>query len=373
MRAVAVSLALVLLSACGAPPTTTTKTPSPPLSSALPQAVKHSGEIFNSQWTVTIIARDPTALLQARTQQHWIKAALVEVERQLSSWPVAGRPSELSRFNAAAWTKAVPVTPGLGAVLSTCIDVGQRTDGAFDITLGPLLDVWGFSAASKGTVTAPPTAEQIAVARARTGLGLLHVGSGGLQKDREDLVVDVTAVGDGAGAAAVMKALQERGFRDVLVDVAGEVVASGQGLDKPWQVGVNVPSSAAAPDDIERVVALETGTSSAGHPHPGTRALSTSGTYREALVVGSASEGKRYPHILDPRTGAPVTHDLVSCTVIANDVVVADALSTACVALGEEGTRAILDRFPDAEVLFIHQKPDLSFASSTTKGFPASR
>jgi thiamine biosynthesis lipoprotein len=215
-------------------------------------------------------------------------------------------------------------------------------------------------------VTAPPSVEAIAAARARTGMNLLHVTNGGVQKDREDVVVDVTAVGDGAGAAAVLRGLNERGFKDVLVDVAGEVAASGQGLEGAWKVGVNVPSPGAAPDDVERVVFLETGT--------GTRALSTSGTYREALSVpaGSGAEGKRYPHILDPKTGAPVTHDLVSCTVIADDVVRADALSTACVVLGEEGTRAILDRFPDAEVLFLKAKPDQTFASSTTKGFPRS-
>ena len=356
------SLLLVL---GGCKPTTkqaTTTTTAP--SRDLPQAVKLQGSIFASEWKVTIIARDATTLHQARAQSIWINATLAEVERQLSLWKPE---SELSRFNRAEWTEAVSVTPGLGSVLATCLDVGAKTDGAFDITLGPLLELWGFSASTKGKVTAPPSVADIATARARTGLSLLHLDSGGLKKDREDVVVDVTAVGDAAAAAAVMAGLAERGFQDVLVDVAGEVVVRGSGLSGPWQVGVNVPTPDAAPDAVERIVLLPTSGAAV-------RALSTSGTYRESF----SSDGQRYAHILDPRTAAPVPvdskgGDLVSCTIVAADVVVADALSTACLVLGEEQTRAILDRFPGAQALFLRAQPDLSIAATTTAGFPAAR
>ncbi len=358
-------LALALLGACdGSTSTTSTQAATQKAAipkAALPQAVKLHGEIFASEWHVTLIAREPTALARAASLRPAIEAALVEVERQLSLWQ---RDSELARFNRTAWTRALPVSPGLGALIATCLDVGTKTDGAFDITIGPLLEAWGFSAAQKGKVTEPPSAERIAAAKARTGIALLHVGGGGLTKDRPDLVVDVTSVGDGAAAAAVMAVLRERGFGDALVDVAGEVVVAGQGLTGPWKVGVNVPAQDAAPDAVEVTVPLTT----AGGQ---LRALSTSGTYREAFT----SQGRRYPHILDPATGAPVTHDLVSCTIVADDVVIADALSTACVALGEERTRAVLPRFAGASALFLTAQPLVpgaapTFVSTTTAGFP---
>ncbi len=336
-----------------------TPTPmAPPPVPVFPQAVKLGGEIFTSQWQVTIIARDAATLLRARTQAPAVEAALAEVERKLSLWQPE---SELRRFNAAAWTKPVGVTPGLATVLTTCLDVGAKTDGAFDITIGPLLDLWGLSAVTKALPRAVPLPADIARERARTGLQLLHIDSGGLKKDREDVVVDATAVGDGAAAAAVMAGLLERGFGDVLVDVAGEVVAAGRGLLGPWQVGVNLPAPDAGPDEVERVVEL-VARPEGNAPEPGTgvRALSTSGTYREA-------------HILDPRTGALAKSDLVSCTIVADDVVVADALSTACIVLGEQGTRAILDRFPATEALFLKTKGERTFTASTTAGFPASR
>jgi thiamine biosynthesis lipoprotein len=355
VRALLLLLLLGLLAACAAPaPTKPAPPPKPP--PELPQAVKLGGEIFASDWHVTIIARDTTTLSRAKTEQAHVEAALQEVERQLSLWQ---HDSELSRFNRTAWTKGpLPVTPGLLSLLRTALQVGKDTDGAFDVTLGPLLDLWGFSPSSKGKVTAPPDAKAIAAAKAKTGPGLLHLADGGVKKDRLDVVVDLTAIGDGAAAAAVLNALVERGFKDVLVDVAGEVVASGQGLEGPWVVGINVPRDDAAPDDVERKVVIDT--------TAGPRALSTSGTYREAFTSG----GKRYPHILDPRTGAPVQHDLVSCSIVAPDVVVADALSTACVVLGVAGTQQVLPRFPGASALFLTARPDGSFAATTTAGFP---
>lgn len=348
------ALALSLCAACNPPPATTTTKPAAP---TLPTSVRLTGEIFASDWQVTIVARDASTLARTRTLQPAIEAALKEVDRELSLW---NRDSELARFNRIAWTKTLPLSPTLMALIETALRVGRDTDGAFDITLGPVLDVWGFSPATKGKVTAPPTAEQIAAARAKTGLSLLHPGEGGLQKDQADAVVDLTAIGDGAAAAAVATVLVERGFGDFLVDVAGEVVVSGHGLKGPWKVGVNVPNEDAAADAVEQTVVVDTtGTA--------LRALSTSGTYREAFTA----DGKRYPHILDPRTAAPVTHDLVSCTVVGPDVVVADALSTACVVLGVDGTKAVLPRFAGYSALFLTAQPDKTFAATVSEGFPA--
>lgn len=354
-RLVACALAAGVFAACPAPPPP--PPPAPP-AQTYPMAVKLRGEIFASTWAVTIIAPDAATALRAKTVEPVVQATLLEVERQISSWK---RDSELAKFNRTVWAKPLPQSAGLLTLTKTALAVGRDTDGAFDITIGPLLDLWGFSPATKGTVKEPPSAAAIAAAKAKTGLKLIHVVDGGLKKDREDLTIDLTAIGDGAAAAAVMTAVAERGFDHVLVDVAGEVVVRGAGLAAPWKVGVNTPKADADPSSTAALLTLA--------PAPGaTLALSTSGTYREAFTAG----GVRYAHILDPRTGAPVTHNLVSCSVVGADVVIADALSTACVVLGVDGTKAVLPRFAGYEVLFLSEGEGGAIVEERTAGFPPS-
>ena len=142
----------------------------------------------------------------------------------------------------------------------------------------------------------------------------------------------------------------------MLVEVAGEVRAHGDNLDgKPWSVGVNVPKPEAAADDVVLAVPLHD------------LSLSTSGTYRNMFVSG----GRRYSHILDPKTGAPVVHDLASATVTYPACMMADALSTAAIAMGEERFRAVLAKVPGAEALFIHVDDKGHMHMTRTAGFPA--
>ena len=327
-----------------------------------PQQVSISGEIFASGYSVQIIVGDATAAARAATLQPFIDATLAEVERQLSAWRTD---AELTRLSALPWTKPWPASPGTLAVVERCLEVSKGTDGAFDITISPLLDLWGFSAAAKAKEGGPtlevPTAAAIAAARASVGWRQVHVGPGTITKDREDLVLDATAVTDGAAAAAVVTMLVERGFQNILVDVAGEVAVRGEGLKGPWRVGINTPDANAAPDDVLRVVPLPV-------VDGGGLTLSTSGTYRERRDIGATSVS----HILDPRTGRPAVNPLVSCTIVGPDLVVGDALSTACIVLGEAGTRAALaTSFPGYSALFVANQPgNEERLVTTTANFP---
>jgi len=361
--ALLIVLVLLATTACPAPPsttkTTTTTTTASKTAAApetFPTAVNLAGDIFASRWSVTIVADTATDAARARVLAPSIQAALREVERQLSSWRVD---SEIQRFNRTTAITAVAVSQATADVVATCLDVSARTDGAFDVTVGPLLELWGFSASTKGTVSQAPSADAINEALARTGWRRLHTARSSLTKDHPALTVDVTAVTDGQAADVLARLLRERGHDRFLVDVAGEVVVAGQGLRGPWRVGINTPSPDAGDTDSIRQTPLQA-------PPGETMALSTSGTYRE----GWTDHGTRVSHILNPTTGAPVAHTLVSCTIIGPNTVVADALSTACVVLGEDGTRRVLPRFKDYEALFI-TADGAGFVVTTSAGFPA--
>jgi thiamine biosynthesis lipoprotein len=348
---------LLTCTACASSP------PRAPTSDHDPVVVRLGGEVFATGWNVVVVADDEAAATRGRALGPAVQAAFARVGHAVSAWDAH---SDITVFNATSSTSPQPVSPVTAALVTVALDVAERTDGAFDPTLGPLLDVWGLSARTKGSVDAPPSSSSVAAARARTGPVLLHVVGDALQKDRVDVVVDLTAIGDGAAAAAALAVVRDAGFANVLVDVGGEIAACGHGASGPWRVGVDAPV-----DDTHAgagaAIALLQGTSTAS----GCRALSTSGDGRAA----SRSDRSRAGHILDPRTGAPADHDLVACTIVADDVVVADALSTACMVLGEDGTRAVLPRFAGAEALFVRapRDDDGALVTTTTTAFPLLR
>lgn len=350
------SLVVVTALAACAPPAP--PPPPKPVEAAVvgPTVVALDGEAFSSSWHIAIVASTDAERARARTMVPVVDAAIAEVGRQVSSW---NPQSEVSRFSAAQHLHPLSASAGTLQIVGVALDTAAKTGGAFDPTVGPLLDLWGFSPSTKGKVSAPPTATAIAAAKQRVGFAHVQIDGGLLVKDRADTTLDVTALGDGAAAAAIARSLQERGFSNFLVDVAGEVVVAGPGHGKPWRVGINTPKAEAAADESVQQTALTP---------PGTSvlALSTSGTYRDTW----SKDGTRYTHIIDPATGAPVTHTLVSCTILGPDIVVADALSTACIVMGKARTETALPAFAGYEALFIEATTPTTFATSHTAGFP---
>ncbi len=356
-----------LLTGCPSSESASSKTAAPTTTAsaatALPATVRLQGEAYGSDWAVNLVVTSERERLQAATLTAAIDATIAEVARQVSAWDPQ---SEVRRFSDARHRRPLKASRSTVQIVAVALDVAARSEGAFDPTVGPLLDLWGFSSSTKGTVTTAPTGEAISVARERVGWRHISLEGEMLNKDRDDVSLDVTALGDGAAAAAIAALLGERGCSDFLVDVAGEVVVSGRaerdGGRRDWRVGINTPTTDAAATDSVRQVVLS--------PSPGALlSLSTSGTYREAW----SSDGRRYSHIIDPNTGAPVAHDLVSCTIVGADVVVADALSTACIVMGEARTRAMLAAGADGyEALFIHAPTATTFATTTTATFPPS-
>ncbi len=273
-----------------------------------------SGATMGTTYSVKIT--DAPASLDPARLRATVEASLKAVNDRMSTYRPA---SELSRFNAAATTDWVSVSPSTRAVIDVGLRVSRLTGGAFDPTIGPLVDLWGFGPAP-GRSHAPAGGE-VAAALARTGHWNITTRSGAsaLRKSEAGLGVDLSGIAKGFAVDELATLLERAGVGQYLVEIGGEL--RGRGLSprgSPWRVGVERPAGARG--TVQRVVRLDAG------------ALATSGDTHNFFEGG----GRRFSHIIDPRTGRPVAHGLASVTVIAETAMAADALSTALMVMGPE-------------------------------------
>jgi len=245
-----------------------------------------------------------------------VDAELVSVNDAMSTYDPE---SEISLFNAQQGTDWVPVSSALIEVVDEAQRIAVLTGGAFDVTAGPLVDIWGFGPArGKGNA---PEAAAIETVRKRVGYAQLEARAEppALRKTRGDLAMDLSAIAKGYGVDRVAARLQRLGVDAYLVEIGGEVRTRGRRPDgRAWQVAVERPDRGGRA--VRQVLPLTGG------------ALATSGDYRNFF----SAAGRRYGHIIDPRSGRPVQHELASVTVLADDCMTADAWATALSVLGPE-------------------------------------
>lgn len=285
------------------------------------EPVTLAGRAMGTTWSVKVLPRaaaapDPAALQRA------VADRLEALERIFSTY----RPqSELSRFNAAVSTAWIPVSPELARLAAEARRLHGLTGGAFDVTVAPLVALWGFGPG--GVPAALPTEAEVAAARARVDGGALEFRAEppALRKAVPGLAADFSSLAKGFAADAVGELLRAAGAPDHLVQVGGDVRSGGRrGVGRGWAVAIESPEAGAA----LRTVAL------AGE------ALSTSGDYRNFHRIA----GRRYGHIVDPRTGAPVAGELAAVSVIRPTCAESSALATALFVLGAEAGHALAVR-----------------------------
>lgn len=312
--------------------------------SATPVA-RLTGDTMGTQYHASVVApaMDETALRAG------LEARLEEVNVAMSTWR---QDSELSRLNAHDGTDWMPVSPGLHVVLKAAARVGAETGGAFDVTVGPLVDLWGFGPARRAST--PPSDAAIAAARTRVGYRLLELGDAPprLRRRRGDVEIDLSAIAKGYAVDQLAAWLTATGHRDFIVEVGGEIRARGRRPDgRPWQVGVAWPVGGT--DAVERVVALDdTG-------------LATSGDYRQYFEHA----GRRYSHEIDPVTGRPIVHRLASVTVLHPSCMMADAYATGLLVLGPERGPTLARRL-GLNALFLVRRAQ-GFEGIVTGDFPS--
>jgi thiamine biosynthesis lipoprotein len=257
----------------------------------------------------------PPALAPA-TVRSAIQAELDDITRHLSTYTPD---SELSRFNRSRDTGWVPASPGLVDVLTEARRTSELTHGAYDVTVAPLVNLWGFGPNDSGERI--PSQAEIDAARARVGYTHLHIRPEppAIRKDIPDLTIDVNSIAQGYSVDRVADRFDSLGIANYLVEIGGELRGKGSNqLGGHWRIGIERPSPG------ERAVYSVIRIADVG--------VSTSGDYRDYFE----RDGKRYSHTIDPHTGRPVTHKLASVTVISENTMRADALSTALMVLGPE-------------------------------------
>lgn len=324
--------AVVLFTACG----------------EIKREVRFEGRTMGTTYHVKVIAGwlQRTAHLKEQIEQR-----LAQINQSMSTYL---EDSEISRFNALE-------TPGRQFKISSdflqVMKVAQRlhalTDGAWDGTVHPLVLLWGFG----GKDRQPTVPEDAAIAAARQKVGFQHIDileDGYLLKHQPQVTLDLASIAKGFGVDQLALLLRQAGFADFLVEIGGEVYAAGRRKDrKPWRVGINTPRKGAPVSQIYTALDLQEA------------AMATSGDYRNFFEV----QGRVYSHVLDPRTGYPVTNGLVSVSVRAGTCTLADGLATALMVMGHEQGLALLERLEQVEGLFVIQSPDGQLQNYATPGF----
>lgn len=278
-----------------------------------------------------------------------IDAALLEINRQMSTWDPE---SEISRFNHSASTAPIEVSHDFADVVRRALEFSRKSGGAFDPTLQPLLNLWGFG--SEGIQQAVPAAEAIARTKATTGWEKIEVASpGSLRKSQAGISLALGAIAKGYGVDALARILAEHDLQNWFVEIGGEVVVRGRNPSgTPWKIGIQSPDL--HPEDrLQGVLHISSG------------AVATSGDYRNYLE----KEGVIYSHILDPRSGRTVLSSTASVSVYAPNCTDADALATALFVMGPEEGLAWIEQIPDAEALFLLRATDDTIIEKFSSGF----
>ena len=273
-----------------------------------------TGSVMGTQYLVKVIDL-PEHMALVRVDED-VNRLLRDVDAKMSTYR---DDSELSRFNAAKSTEWIPVSNEMVDVVEHALQVSQLSDGAFDITVGPLVNLWGFGPDQRPDRV--PTDEQIAAAKAQLGYQHVHTRRQppALKKDRDDIYLDLSALAKGYAVDQVADYLENLGITDYMVEVGGELRLKGRNENgTPWRIAVERPTP--GDRDVYSIMQLED------------MGVATSGDYRNYFE----QDGQRYSHTIDPRTGRPIDHRLASVTVIADSSMYADALATALLVVGPD-------------------------------------
>ncbi|MBN1588808.1 MAG: FAD:protein FMN transferase [Pirellulales bacterium] len=310
-----------------------------------------SGQTMGTTYTVKVV---PSTLLASPVERvemrRAVEGALSAVDDTMSTYR---DDSELSRFNASDSTEWFDVSCDTAEVIDEALRVGRLSDGALDVTIEPLVRLWNFGAGATPTDKVPSDKR---IAQCKKSVGLEHLSvrldPPALKKDRPDVHVDLSSIAKGFAVDRVAERLDRLGFENYMVEVGGEVRARGHNsLGQPWQIAVERPTD--GPKQVHRVIALAD------------RAMATSGDYRNYFE----QDGRRYSHLIDPRSGKPITHRLASVTVLADRCMTADAWATALAVLGPEAGMARAEREGIAAAFLIRENH--GFVERCSPAFPS--
>lgn len=293
------------------------------------QRIDFQGPTMGTQYHVSIVSQANQAIAKEKIQTA-IDESLKNINQQLSTYI---SDSEISRFNQSNSTNWKSVSTEFYQVVKAAQQISEETRGAFDITVSPLVDLWGF-----GHKTQFKTPDRVQLNSIKTSIGYQNLLLKGhpptFSKKIPDLQIDLSAIAKGYAVDRISNLLTDLGYQDHLVEIGGELYASGTNqIGKPWKVAVETPQQM-----VSQSIALNLQN----------KGVATSGDYRNFYV----ENGKRYAHIIDPRTGYPTRNSLASVTVIHDSVMKADAYATALMVMGEDKAKSFIQQKNLEAILF---------------------
>ena len=275
-----------------------------------------------------------------------IEAELQKVDSSLSMF---NPQSTISKINKGETDE---VDEMLSEVLQLSYKVNEATNGAFDPTVAPLVNAWGFGF-KKGEM---PNSEQVDSLLSLVGLSHIHLDGSKLTKDNPLSILDFSAIAKGYGVDRAAEVLREKGIKNFMVEIGGEVVTAGvNDKGEVWRIGINKPDddSTSISTELQDIIALSN------------KAIATSGNYRNYYI----SEGRKIAHTINPKTGYPAQQDILSSTVMAPSCAEADAFATAFMVLGLEEAKKVLQKQPQLEAYFIYSDKQGEYQTWCTEGF----
>ncbi|MBN1956992.1 MAG: FAD:protein FMN transferase [Desulfuromonadales bacterium] len=299
---------------------------------SVPETTRLGGATMGTTWSVILPAESSSETVAFLTNQ--LQDRLDQINRLMSTYDPD---SELSKFNDQASTAWFPISPETLQVMLLSQEISALSGGAFDVSVGPLVDLWGFGAAPREEQL--PTDLELAEALARIGYRNIEVqvDPPAVRKKIPHLRIDLSAVAKGYAVDALAVILRDNNLHDFLVEVGGELQVSGmRDSENPWRIAIEKPLDDSR--QVETVFQLSD------------VALATSGNYRNFYL----QDGQRYAHTINPLSGRPILHKLASATVLDPSCARADALATALMVMGEERARNFCETHRVAAYLLIH-------------------
>ena len=271
----------------------------------------------------------------SKSLQKDIEVELAKVDASLSPF------NERSIITAVNENRDTVVNKMFSDVFALAMKISDSTNGAFDITVAPLVNAWGFG--FKGG--AMPTRHQVDSLKALVGYHKVSLTNGRVSKTDPRIMLDCSSIAKGYGCDVVAKFLSAKGIDNYMVEIGGEIVTRGISEKRlPWKIGVTKPTddSLNVNQEIQTIINVTD------------KAMATSGNYRNFYY----KNGRKYAHTIDPSTGYPVQHNILSSTVIADDCATADAYATAFMVMGLDKAKTILSRHPELMAYFILASDD---------------
>jgi len=303
-----------------------------------PQVIALQGTTMGSTYQIKYLDE------KNRNFQPAIDSILDAFTKALSTWEAE---SEISRFNRG--DSLVFESPFFYPVLQKSLEIYLKTNGAFNPAVKPLVNAWGFGENRKDSVSQSIIDSLLAFSDFR----LVRFDERKVVKADRRVMLDFNAIAPGYASDVLGSFLRKQGVNRFMVEISGEVLCQGLNPDnQPWKIGIENPQTDDATRKVFRTVQLQD------------KALATSGNYRNFYV----KDGKKYAHTINPKTGAPAQHNLLSASVVAPDCISADAYATACMVLGVEGAKFLLEQNPELEGMLIFDENG-KINTYSTQGF----